>query len=257
MKGVWFFVLVLGMSAMVLAESSVTYTIVDETVLGEIRLDPGTHVVILPIDSELIEVNSDYTIEEGSLGTILVTEATKIDYRSESQLEKGDTSSFFVSRNPLEAPTRVVLVLPERATFSEGGLVFPKEYVLSTNGENIIVTWESVSDELLLEYSHPSRSWLLGYTSIIVIAIVLFLVYFLYVRRRFSQKTRTANLYRDEKRIIDYLSKQKDKSCWTKDLVKNLEMSKVTLSRKLRILEEKGLVTREPYGNENRVRLKK
>ena len=126
MKGVWFFVLVLGMSAMVLAESSVTYTIVDETVLGEIRLDPGTHVVILPIDSELIEVNSDYTIEEGSLGTILVTEATKIDYRSESQLEKGDTSSFFVSSNRLKRQRELYSFFLSVQRFLKADLCFRK-----------------------------------------------------------------------------------------------------------------------------------
>ena len=65
------------------------------------------------------------------------------------------------------------------------------------------------------------------------------------------------NLYEDEKKIINFLLEQKDYECWTKELMRGVDISKVKLSRKLRSLEQKGLIKKIPYGNENRIRLVK
>ncbi len=65
----------------------------------------------------------------------------------------------------------------------------------------------------------------------------------------------TKNLFGDEKKIVEYLLLKKGKSSWTKELVKELEISKVRLSRKLRSLSEKELIKKEPYGNENKISL--
>jgi len=65
------------------------------------------------------------------------------------------------------------------------------------------------------------------------------------------------NLYEEEKQIVRYLLKKKGNEAWTKEIVKNVGISKVKLSRKLRSLEAKEVVKRIPYGNENRIRLLK
>ena len=45
------------------------------------------------------------------------------------------------------------------------------------------------------------------------------------------------------------------KSCWMKDLVRELEMSKVMATRKVRVLVEKGLVKKEEFGREAKISL--
>jgi len=74
-------------------------------------------------------------------------------------------------------------------------------------------------------------------------------------QKKKAKKEISKNLYGDEKKIIDYLADKKE--CWTKEMVKDLEIPKVRLSRKLRSLQEKGLVEKEPHGNENRIKLVK
>ena len=67
----------------------------------------------------------------------------------------------------------------------------------------------------------------------------------------------TKNLFEDEKRIVEYLLKKKGKESWTKEIVRDLGISKVKLSRKLRSLEKKEIIKKIPYGNENKVRVLK
>ena len=64
-------------------------------------------------------------------------------------------------------------------------------------------------------------------------------------------------MFKDEKKIIELLLKKKDHSSWTKNLVKESGLTKVKLSRTLRKLEEKNLIEKMPYGNENLIKLKK
>ena len=72
-----------------------------------------------------------------------------------------------------------------------------------------------------------------------------------------KKKDVTRNLFGEEKKIIEYLIEKKGHSCWTKELSKELDISKVRLSRKLRNLQEKELISKEPHGNENRITLLK
>lgn len=69
------------------------------------------------------------------------------------------------------------------------------------------------------------------------------------------KKEVTRNLLGEEKQIVEYLMDKKGKECWTKEMVHDLGISKVRLSRRLRNLVQKGLVEKIPYGNENRIKL--
>ena len=66
----------------------------------------------------------------------------------------------------------------------------------------------------------------------------------------------TLNLYEDEKSIVRTLQSLRGEA-WQKELQIKTGLSKVKLSRRLRALEEKGVVEKVPYGNTNRIRLAK
>jgi len=65
----------------------------------------------------------------------------------------------------------------------------------------------------------------------------------------------TRNLFEEERAIIEILLEKGE--LWQKQLVLQTGISKVKLSRKLRNLEAKGLIEKVPYGNTNKIRLKK
>jgi uncharacterized membrane protein len=70
------------------------------------------------------------------------------------------------------------------------------------------------------------------------------------------KKMVSLNLFGDEKNIVEFLMTRKGKRCWTKELVRELGISKVRVSRKIRSLLEKGIIERENFGKENRISLK-
>jgi uncharacterized membrane protein len=72
-----------------------------------------------------------------------------------------------------------------------------------------------------------------------------------------AAKGMTRNLFEDEKLIVEALLAEKTHELWQKQLAIKTGLSKVKLSRKLRGLEQKGLIERVPYGNTNKVRLLK
>ena len=101
---------------------------------------------------------------------------------------------------------------------------------------------------------------------------LIFLIYILFERKKYKKRLKkvqiknkteiskegfTKNLFEDEKKIVEYLLNKKGNESWTKEILKDLEISKVKLSRKLRSLEQKEIIKRIPYGNENRIRLLK
>lgn len=76
------------------------------------------------------------------------------------------------------------------------------------------------------------------------------------VKKDFPQDL-TRNLFEEEKAIVEALLKAKDNELWQKALVFETGISKVKLSRKLRALEHKGIVEKIPFGNTNKIRLKR
>lgn len=70
---------------------------------------------------------------------------------------------------------------------------------------------------------------------------------------RYSELTK--NLFEEEKQIILTLITSNTKELWQKEIQKQLGISKVKLSRRLRSLKQKGLIESIPYGNTNKIRL--
>jgi uncharacterized membrane protein len=153
-------------------------------------------------------------------------------------------------------------------------LVVPDPDSMVTDGRRVILGWNDFSEgEIIVDYNFVKESnyiWLY----LLVILIVAFLVFYLYKTKKFKKqvgvlkeksksikkkrkKDITRNLFGEEKKIIEYLLNKKGHESWTKELVRELEISKVRLSRRLRNLEQKELIEKIPYGNENRIKLLK
>lgn len=214
--------------------ANIDYSIVNQKVLVEIEMN----------ETEFYLFNLPESFEHSE---------NKIKYIDDGLVEKSRNEYFFISKSSGHLDSEIKVLLPEGAVLNEDYFIFPKNYFLSTNGKNIIVEWkEGIEKEILIPYKMNSENNFFIY---ILSGLALIIgIYFYLIKKRINHKKYTQNLFKEEKKIMDYLLKKKE--CWTKEMTRDLGISKVRLSRKLRNLEEKELVEKIPYGNENKIKLK-
>jgi hypothetical protein len=210
-----------------------TYTIVGEKTLIEIEMNQS--------EIEFFDFPGNFEYSDG-----------KIKYISSNLIEKNNQEYFFIAKEKLHENSFVEVILPEGAIITNNYLVFPKNYSFETNGKNIIITWKNAEEkEILIQYkNNKNKHWIY----FILIIFIFGGISFYFIKKQNKQKKYTQNLDEEEKKIMKYLINKKE--CWTKDLIKELGISKVRLSRKTRKLVEKELIEKIPYGNENKIKLK-
>lgn len=270
-----FFILILFIG-FVSAGTSVRYDIIEEKVLVTLEFDGvGDIEYKLPYDARTVESNLDYIIHN-NIFRVEQANGLELSYISNSFIEETKDNYFFILKNQFDKPVKMELILPEGGVLEENKLIFPDPDKISSDGRRIILEWDELSsEELLVSYevvkdTSNNIMWIL-----IVLIIISIVVYFYQFRRvkiklrklkkkkKVSRKTMrnqrkkilTTNLFGEEKKIVEYLLSRKKKESWTKEIVRDLGISKVRLSRRLRNLEQKGLIEKIPFGNENRVRL--
>lgn len=232
--------------------SSVTCVIVDNKVLVEMSLSEGDDVV-LPGDYSLLE-------REGS----------KVSFISRDFIKR-DGEWIFVFPVVVTGVYDLEVYLPSGYVLADD-LVYPKGYEISSDGRSIILRWEDVSEEVIVFYEGVESSYF-WFWIVIFGLVILGLGFWVLEKRKFFRELErlrevgevrerekrkgmvSHNLFGDEKRVVEFLMKRK--SCWMKDLVRELGMSKVMCTRKVRSLVEKGIVEKESFGRENKIRLKK
>lgn len=229
----------------------------------------------IPKDFVNLEINSKYKLEKFAnyyLIKINSTENLSISYITPSMVDKSKDRYSFVFRNYLNETQNVRLVLPESSVLLEEGLVFPEPDLISSDGRSIILEWDDYNErQIIVDYEFLKDKNFIYYL-VFGFLILVFLVYILFERKKHKKRLSevqskkkkekikrdfTKNLFEDEKKIIDYLLEKKENEAWTKEILKDLGISKVKLSRKLRSLEKKELIKKISYGNENKIRILK
>jgi len=234
----------------------------------EFRLPRDIRVFELNImNYELIDFE-DYKILKVSKASNL-----EISYITNSMIDKTSKRNFFIFNNYFkEELESISLSLPKGAIL--GDLIVPNSDKVITDGRRIILQWENFSsEEIVVDYTfvkEQNHFW----TYLLLVLIIAFIIFYFYKSKKFKKRAKilaqknksikdkrkkdiTRNLFGEEKKIIEYLLSKKKNESWTKELIRELGISKVRLSRKLRNLEQKELIEKIPYGNENRIKLLK
>lgn len=244
----------------------------------------------IPSDAKNIEVDAEsYELNDYKNSQIIKINFAKnllIRYSTKSFIDKSGNKLFFTMRNNFNESSNVKIYFPEGAVLSEKGILFPTRFKKITDGRRIILELNDFNEEqIVVTYEFVKKSNFLFYLIIIFIFSLMIFIYFLEKNkikkeiknfRKENKKLKKEkynlikdetkeeieerlirNLFEDEKIIVKYLLYKKNNECWTKEIVKDLDISKVKLSRKLRSLEQKGIVKKIPYGNENRIKLLK
>ncbi len=255
-----------------ISANSVVFHLSNENVLVEYKLEEVYDLEIeLPSNVKALEVNKEYSFEKDIL-KVDEGRDVEIKYISNYYVEKTSKGNYFVFNFALNV-SHVKVYLPEGSKLSENKLIFPEIESISSDGYNIILEWNNFDEnEILVSYEFvDDDNSLFVFILIVGVLFIIFLFSNKIVKMlqrkkgvnvRFKDKDGellglTKNLFEDEKKIVEYLYGKKDNESWTKEIIKDLGISKVKLSRKLRSLEQKELIKRIPYGNENRIRLLK
>lgn len=282
------FVLVLAAAASAQLEAySAVYTVNDGTVSAMLdfsfRENTSSFEWRIPSDAAGIETSPPYSaLENITDGKLLKfsgpLQKLSISYTAKSQLEKTSTANFFISgiSGISSRKVSVTVKLPEKATLkyavdSSRSSVIPKTEDITTDGKSIIIRWSEAellsASSILVMYEQPEKqgsSRVMAVALFVLAAVLLFFVLLFYKRKKEvvhidlspAEAGLTANLLEEEKKIVELLMPSSD-GLWQKQLETSMGISKVRLSRKLRDLEEKGIIEKIPYGNANKIRLKK
>lgn len=273
-----FFILCIFFLSLVSAKIDSNYYIYDNKVLVRYSFDSISNLELkIPYDvkEEDLKVNVNYSLEslEGfSILKIQESENVSISYLTSSMIDKSKGGYYFTAIADLNDSQNVKLTLPEKAILVKQGIVSPKASSITSDGRSIILIWENFdSNQIVVKYEFVKNNSWIGYLLLLILVLGL-ISYSLIQRKSFkkkllksSKKSKTSsknkkraltkNLFEDEKRIVEYLLDKKGKEAWTKEIFKDLNITKVKLSRKLRSLEQKEIIKKIPYGNENKIRL--
>ena len=125
-----------------------------------------------------------------------------------------------------------------------------------------MIKWDKsdlISKTILVIYNQEESNSILLFIliPILIIAIALFFIKLKpkQIKATPTEKDITKNLFEEEKKIVEVLLENKE-GIWQKQLQLKTGLTKVKLSRKIRNLEEKGIIEKIPYGNTNKIRLK-
>ena len=208
-------------------------------------------IIKLPQDYSNLNSTSKYFVKDGLL---YLYDKGQIQYNTKLFIES-KKGNFFVVSSEDNLGSQIRVKLPLGSGLSEKYPAYPKGYSLETDGKTITLVWNQFGQKEIFVPYELKKNQLLLY---LIIFVILFTgTIFLFYSKFMKKEKLTTNLFKDEKKIIELLLKKKDHSSWTKNLVKESGLTKVKLSRTLRKLEEKNLIEKMPYGNENLIKLKK
>ena len=206
-------------------------------------------------------------------------------YSTSSVLEKTSDSFFILDLASLgSVKSSMTVRLPEEATLkyslnSAQISIIPKTSDVRTDGKRLIISWNETGlasgTAILVIYKEAGRSNSAAVATAAGFLLLSGVAIAFYRRRKAGvvvaaaadgkaapagasgTSDLTMNLFEDERKLVELLLASGEEGMWQKQLEIKSGLSKVKLSRKLRSLDQKGLIEKIPYGNANKIRLKK
>lgn len=158
-------------------------------------------------------------------------------------------------------------IIPRERGKDESFYISPKPKEVYSDGQRIILSWEQKGQELPISVIArrvigPPVGWIAS-TGVLVIIAAMGVAWFILSRRQKSPKAKTARkkavvvptLIDKEQQVVDFLKQNGE--VWQKQIQQATNFSKAKVSRILRNLEERGVITKTIYGNTNKISLKK
>lgn len=231
------------------------------------------YFVPLPADTKDLEISAEHEIVISSnMKYALFAELgndTDMTFRSKSFIDEGKDNYFLADFSEFTYDhLNSEVFLPEdarlkyRAADSQSSYI-PSTADVKTDGQRIIVEWNeddfTSNSAAMIIYRTQKRDNTVYMMLIALIVSLTALAFFIRTKssRSGSKQDITANLYEDEKKIVDNIMEADGQELWQKELQLRTGISKVKLSRKLRNLQARGIIDKVPYGNTNKIRIRR
>jgi len=245
------------------ADIQADYQIISNKVLVEINYENVQDFTYkLPNNYKALEVSTElYELENKGNILSIKKDSASFKFITDSYTENSLKNNFFILNNPFNQKADITIFLAESSILlDETRVISPKPNEITSDGRRVIIKWNNFdSPELVFNYEFTKQTSIITKIIIFILALIILTIIlkYLFQKSKTKKTNLTKNLYEDEKKIINYLLEQEDNESWTKKMLKDLNITKVKLSRKLRSLEQKGLIKKIPYGNENKIILLK
>ncbi len=185
--------------------------------------------------------------------------------------EVGENTLFrYTERLPYHAESQQVTltlpvgyIIPREKDKDESFYISPKPTDVYSDGQRIILYWKQKGQELPIsalakKVVGPPLGWIAA--TILSGLIAMTVVTWVMLQRK--PKTKPAKkkiivptLMDNEQKIVEFLKEKGE--VWQKQILQATGFSKAKVSRTIRNLEERGVVTKTIYGNTNKIALKK
>ncbi len=187
--------------------------------------------------------------------------------------EVGENTLFrYTDRLPYQADSQQVTltlpvgyIIPREKGKDESFYISPKPAEVYSDGQRVILNWEQKGQELPIsvlarKVIGPPLGWIATTASSALVAAVLAVWFVLGQRRVQKQKPSKKKkvvipaLMDNEQRIVEFLKQNGE--VWQKQILGATGFSKAKVSRLIRNLEQRGVITKTIYGNTNKIALK-
>jgi len=155
-------------------------------------------------------------------------------------------------------------IIPREKGKDESFYILPKPEDVYSDGEHIIISWEQKGQEMPIsavarKVIGPPLIWIA--VSILAVAFAAIFSVWTVLRERkkpkHKQKKKQAvipGLMESEQKVVDFLREKGE--VWQKQIQITTGFSKAKVSRVIRNLEARGVVTKTVYGNTNKIGLR-
>lgn len=233
----------------------------------EIILSLPKESTIHTIQIDGVNVNCD-TSEDAdatiiTCSTNLASHIVFVKSESSFPIIPSDLNYFFTLNQDIVSDiASIKITLPKNSQISEDRSITPTPSNQYLIGDSQILLWRFSNSEtanISFLASNPKNT---NYWPFVIIALVLALLMILVTK--FANKKSKSNsstkstshldhLLENEKKVIEALNANDKEFLWQKELQLKSKLSKVQLSRTLRRMQERNIITKEPHGASNKI----
>jgi len=265
----------------IMTEESIA--LVEQTIILSSGTEVGNLTLILSDNPEDVEVLIDgaevsclFQGEFARCGNLSAgTHTVNISYETSYPIASvGENKLFrYTDRLPYQADNQQVTltlpvgyIIPRERGKDESFYISPKPAEVYSDGQRIILHWEQKGQELAIsvlarKVIGPPLGWMAttALSALVAAALAVWFVLGAYraPKQKPSRKKKSVvvpALMDNEQRIVEFLKENGE--VWQKQIQISTGFSKAKVSRVIRNLEQRGVITKTIYGNTNKIALK-
>ena len=224
-----------------------------------------------------------YTLEFNQIGGKVIVKETlpsnQIDfYLAPEVIEVSGKNLYFLKKVSFEEDYSEALIrinLEERITVNKER-IFPEGYYFEKEGQRLSINWKlnNVKEgdvfSIFVELKETNTNLLYALIGVIIFFSLEMIILYL-IRKKFHKKRspkvkaekipqkneeKYDHLLETEKKVIEELKKAERNEMWQKQIQNATGFSKAKVSRLIRDLDSRGLISKISFGNTNKIRLK-